>query len=42
MLDKAKEHYRDVMNHDTNPERVAEAEKRLTELSGGPAAPRKK
>ena len=43
MLDKAKEHYRGVMNHDTNPTRVAEAEKRLTELSGGPATvPRKK
>ena len=42
MLDRAKELYRGVMNHDTNPERVAEAEKRLTELSGGPAAPRKK
>ena len=42
MLDRAKELYRGVMNHDTNPERVAEAEKRLTELSGGPAVPRKK
>ena len=43
MLDRAKELYRGVMNHDTNPERVAEAERRLTELSGGPpAAPRKK
>jgi tetratricopeptide (TPR) repeat protein len=41
-LDRAKEHYRGVMNHDTNPERVAEAERRLTELSGGTAAPRKK
>ncbi|HEX3152219.1 MAG TPA: hypothetical protein VHR66_29365 [Gemmataceae bacterium] len=40
MLDKAKEAYRAVMNHDTNPARVAEAEKRLTELSGG-APPRK-
>lgn len=40
MLDKAKEAYRAVMNHDTNPTRVAEAEKRLTELSGG-APPRK-
>jgi hypothetical protein len=39
MLDRAKELYRGVMNHDTTPERVAEAEKRLTELSGGPAAP---
>ena len=38
MLDKAKESYRAVMNHDTNPARVAEAEKRLTELSGGPPA----
>jgi tetratricopeptide (TPR) repeat protein len=42
MLDKAKELYRAVMNHDTNPARVAEAEKRLTELSGGAPAPRKK
>jgi hypothetical protein len=42
MLDKAKELYRGVMNHDTNPARVAEAEKRLTELSGGTPAPRKK
>jgi hypothetical protein len=42
MLDRAKEQYRGVMNHDTNPERVAEAEKRLTELSGGPAAPARK
>jgi tetratricopeptide (TPR) repeat protein len=42
MLDRAKELYRGVMNHDTNPERVAEAERRLTELSGGTAPPRKK
>jgi tetratricopeptide (TPR) repeat protein len=42
MLDRAKEGYRGVMNHDTNPERVAEAERRLTELSGGTPAPRKK
>jgi tetratricopeptide (TPR) repeat protein len=42
MLDKAKELYRGVMNHDTNPARVTEAEKRLTELSGGAPAPRKK
>jgi hypothetical protein len=41
-LDRAKELYRAVMNHDTNPERVAEAEKRLTELSGGTPPPRKK
>jgi TolA-binding protein len=33
MLDKAKELYKAVMNHDTDPARVAEAEKRLTELS---------
>lgn len=33
MLDKAKELYRSVMNHDTNPGRVEEAEKRLKELS---------
>jgi tetratricopeptide (TPR) repeat protein len=33
MLDKAKELYRAVMNHDTNPGRVDEAEKRLKELS---------
>ncbi len=32
-LDKAKELYRSVMNHDTNPSRVEEAERRLTELS---------
>ena len=41
MLDKAKEYYRAVMNHDTNPERVADAEKRLHELSGGPPPMRK-
>ncbi len=41
-LDRAKELYRGVMNHDSNPERVAEAERRLTELSGGTAPPRKK
>lgn len=35
MLGRAKELYRAVLNHDTNPQRVAEAEKRLTELSGG-------
>jgi hypothetical protein len=33
MLDKAKELYRSVMNHDTNPARVEEAEQRLKELS---------
>jgi tetratricopeptide (TPR) repeat protein len=33
MLDKAKELYKAVMNHDTDPARVAEAEKRLNELS---------
>jgi tetratricopeptide (TPR) repeat protein len=33
MLDKAKELYKAVMNHDTDPARVQEAEKRLTELS---------
>lgn len=33
MLDKAKELYRGVMNHDTNPARVEEAERRLNELS---------
>jgi tetratricopeptide (TPR) repeat protein len=33
MFDKAKEHYRDVMNHDTNPARVEKAERRLKELS---------
>jgi TolA-binding protein len=33
MYDKAKEHYRAVMNHDTNPSRVEEAEGRLKELS---------
>jgi hypothetical protein len=33
MLDKAKELYKAVMNHDTNPGRVEKAEKRLTELS---------
>jgi hypothetical protein len=32
-LDKAKDLYKAVMNHDTNPARVQEAEKRLTELS---------
>jgi hypothetical protein len=32
-MDKAKELYRAVMNHDTNPARVEEAEKRLKELS---------
>jgi hypothetical protein len=41
-MDRAKELYRGVMNHDSNPERVAEAEKRLTELSGGTPPPRKK
>jgi tetratricopeptide (TPR) repeat protein len=34
MLDRAKEMYRGVMNHDTNTGRVEEAEKRLNELSG--------
>ena len=34
MQDKAKEMYKAVMNHDTNPGRVEEAEKRLHELSG--------
>lgn len=33
MYDKAKEYYRAVMNHDTNPSRVEEAESRLKELS---------
>ena len=33
MQDKAKEMYKAVMNHDTDPARVAEAEKRLEELS---------
>lgn len=33
MLDKAKELYKGVMNHDTNPARVEEAERRLSELS---------
>lgn len=33
MQDKAKELYRAVMNHDTNPGRVEEAEKRLAELT---------
>lgn len=33
MLDKAKELYKSVMNHDTNPTRVEEAERRLNELS---------
>jgi tetratricopeptide (TPR) repeat protein len=33
MLDRAKELYRGVMNHDTNPARVEEAERRLNELS---------
>jgi tetratricopeptide (TPR) repeat protein len=33
MLDKAKELYKAVMNHDTDPARVAEADKRLNELS---------
>ncbi len=33
MLDKAKELYKAVLNHDTNPARVEEAEKRLHELS---------
>src|SRR5262249_56099094 len=33
MQDKAKELYRAVMNHDTNPARVEEAEKRLAELT---------
>lgn len=33
MLDKAKELYKSVMNHDTNSGRVEKAEKRLTELS---------
>jgi hypothetical protein len=33
MLDKAKELYRSVMNHDTNPARVEDAEQRLKELS---------
>jgi TolA-binding protein len=42
MMDRAKELYRGVMNHDSNPERVAEAERRLTELSGGTPPPRKK
>ena len=42
MMDRAKEAYRAVMNHDTNPERVAEAERRLSELSGGTPPPRKK
>jgi len=32
-VDKAKDLYKAVMNHDTNPARVQEAEKRLTELS---------
>jgi TolA-binding protein len=32
-LDKAKELYKAVMNHDTDPARVQEAEKRLNELS---------
>jgi hypothetical protein len=32
-VDKAKELYKAVMNHDTNPGRVEEAEKRLTELT---------
>jgi tetratricopeptide (TPR) repeat protein len=32
-LDKAKELYKAVMNHDTNPARVEEAEKRLKEMS---------
>jgi hypothetical protein len=41
-MDRSKELYRGVMNHDSNPERVAEAEKRLTELSGGTPPPRKK
>jgi hypothetical protein len=34
MFDKAKELYKAVLNHDTNPARVAEAERRLNELSG--------
>jgi hypothetical protein len=33
MLDKAKELYKAVMNHDTHPARVEEAERRLKELS---------
>ena len=33
MYDKAKEHYKSVMNHDTNPSRVEKAERRLKELS---------
>jgi tetratricopeptide (TPR) repeat protein len=33
MQDKAKEFYKAVLNHDTDPARVAEAEKRLNELS---------
>jgi TolA-binding protein len=33
MMDKAKEMYKAVMNHDTNPGRVEEAEKRLIELT---------
>ena len=33
MLGKAKELYKSVINHDTNPARVKEAERRLSELS---------
>ncbi len=33
MMDRAKELYKAVINHDTNPGRVEEAEKRLAELS---------
>jgi hypothetical protein len=34
IYDKAKELYKSVMNNDSNPERVQEAERRLNELSG--------
>lgn len=34
MLDRAKDLYKSVLNHDTNPARVEEAERRLNELSG--------
>ena len=33
VVDKAKESYRGVINHDTNPARVQEAERRLAELT---------
>jgi tetratricopeptide (TPR) repeat protein len=35
MYDKAKELYKAVMNNDSSPERVAEAERRMRELTAG-------